>query len=130
MKTKPPKALVSRADIVKQVNILNTVLASNVSQIDKASICTVIESLLHSIDMYKGYNNLYWLSVGCGAFKDYKQNLESYGFTGKGLERVQDIAEANKEMFIIGPNGAKAKMNGDVAFTHCIEGDYSRTYYT
>lgn len=125
----PTSKLLKIDEVLNHCRILNELLSSYISQDDKSSICTVIESLLFSIGKYRGYQNLYWLQGGSGDYEDYIKKMEGYGFTGEGLARAKQLAEASKDRFIIGPAGAEAKRTGNTKFTDYTQGEYSRMYY-
>lgn len=74
-------------EVKKLRDMANGMLASEISQPEKRSICSLIENVLMDTGNYKGYNHNYWMEKG------YRQWVDD----GK-----PDFPE--KEFYIYGPN--------------------------
>lgn len=87
------------ADILTEANRL--LKLETISQGEKQGICCLLESILQKADVYNGFNNLYWLSIGCTEWHEVGE---------------PDFPEKNR--FIYGPEGENGPW-----------GEYSRFYY-
>lgn len=110
--TKEKRKCVVVSAIRVQLETANMILASPVSQKVKKDTCSSIEILLHKAGLYKGFNYNYWMEQGCELWK---------------LSGEPDFPE--KEDFIIGRAGVRAKKENDDNFVSALEGDFSRTYF-
>ena len=100
-------------DVIKNlVTNWNNLLAMEISQEAKSTICCQIESLLMDVNAYGGFNHLYWLDGG---------GTDAWYAAG------QPDFDNGKMKFLIGPNGVAS--NKDPNFVSAIEGEYSRCYW-
>ncbi len=110
-KTKPKSKLLKVETIQRMFKVLNDLLATSIPQETKAVICTQIECLLMDLDLYGGYQDLYWTNGGYTAWR----------------EAGEPDFDQGKMKFCIGPNAFAS--NNDPQFTSKLEGEYSRSYF-
>lgn len=89
------------------VNQANELLASELPNSAKKSICMMVEDILHGEGKYRGFQYNYWSWRG----------MVDWIINGK-----PQMPE--KERYIVGPNASL-----DDSFTSKTEGEYSRKYY-
>lgn len=93
------------------INHINALLASEIPQSAKKTLCSLAEGLLMDTDTYSGFNNVYWMQEGCDNW--YQCSKPDFP------EKIE---------YIIGHEGSKNRDNDD--FISDTQGEYARHYHT